>query len=119
MAKVIKCIFLVLVIIYIVPFLVYSLFSIVAGLRPPEGASPLQFLLSVLVSKVGTSFAFVLILYLARQSLVGRWLGYALIWWVMFIIGEVGQAIGPHYTWKEAIAIMASKIKELRERGEA
>ena len=109
MAKVIKCIFLVLVIIYIVPFLVYSLFSIVAGLRPPEGASPLQFLLSVLVSKVGTSFAFVLILYLARQSLVGRWLGYALIWWVMFIIGEVGQAIGPHYTWKEAIAGMISE----------
>ncbi len=109
MARIIVCIILVLCIIYIVPFIVYSLFSIFAGVRPPAGASPAQLLLSVLVSKVGTSFAFVLIFYLARQSLAGRWLEYALLWWLMFVIGEIGQAIGPNYTWKEAIAGVISE----------
>jgi len=27
----------------------------------------------------------------------------------MFVIGEVGQAIGPNYTWKEAIAGIISE----------
>lgn len=69
--KVILGIVLVLAIIYIVPFLVYGLGSIVAGLKTPAGVSPAQFLLSVLVSKTGTAFAFVLIFYLARSSLSG------------------------------------------------
>lgn len=69
----------VLVIIYIVPFLVYGLFSVVWGLKPPAGVSPLQFLISVLVSKVGTAFAFVAIFYLGRSTLNGRWLTYAAI----------------------------------------
>ena len=34
---------------------------------------------------------------------------YALLWWVMFVVGEIGQAIGPNYTWKEAIAGMVSE----------
>jgi hypothetical protein len=34
---------------------------------------------------------------------------YALLWWVMFVVGEIGQAIGPDYTWKEAIAGMISE----------
>ncbi len=104
MGKTILSIVLTLAIIYIVPFLVYSIFSAVAGLKLPEDASPVQFLVSVFVSKVGTAIAFVLIFYLARNSLSGRWLSYAFIWWLMFVIGEVGQAIGPNYSWKEAIA---------------
>jgi hypothetical protein len=102
--KTILSIVLTLAIIYIVPFLVYGVFSAVAGLKLPEGASPVQFLASVFVSKVGTAIAFVLIFYFARSSLSGRWLLYAFIWWLMFVIGEVGQAIGPNYSWKEAIA---------------
>jgi hypothetical protein len=99
----------VLVIIYIVPILVYGLASVAAGLKTPEGASPAQFLISVLVSKIGTAIAFVLIFYFARNSLSGQWLLYAFIWWLMFAIGEVGQAIGPNYTWKEAIAGVISE----------
>ena len=104
MGKTALSIVLTLTIIYIVPFLVYGVFSAVAGLKPPEDASPVQFLVSVFVSKVGTAIAFVLIFYLARDSLSGRWLLYASIWWLMFVIGEVGQAIGPNYSWKEAVA---------------
>lgn len=92
MGKIALSIMLVLAIIYIIPFLVYGVFSAIAGLKLPEGASPLKFLVSVFVSKVGTAIAFVLIFYLARDSLSGQWLLYAFIWWLMFVIGEVGQA---------------------------
>lgn len=109
MAKVTLSIVLVLVIIYIVPLLVYGLASVVADLKPPEGASPAQFLISVLVSKIGTAIAFVLIFYFARSSLSGQWLLYAFVWWIMFVIGEIGQAIGPNYTLKEAIAGIISE----------
>ncbi len=109
MTKVILSIVVVLTVIYIVPFLVYGLDSAVAGLKPPEGASPAQFLLSVLVSKFGTAIAFALLFYFARSSLSGRWLLYAFIWWLMFVFGEIGQAIGPNYTWKEAIAGVISE----------
>ena len=109
MAKVILSIVLVLAIIYIVPLVVYGLATVVAGLKPPEGASPAQFLISVLVSKIGTAIAFVLIFHCARGSLTGQWLLYAFVWWLMFVIGEIGQAIGPNYTWKEAVAGVISE----------
>jgi len=109
MAKAALTIVLVLAIIYIVPFLVYGLGSVVADLRPPEGASPARFLVSVLVSKVGVAIAFVLIFYLARTSLSRQWFLYAVLWWLMFVVGEIGQAVGPNYSWKEAIAGIISE----------
>lgn len=89
--------------IYFVPFLTYGLASIFWGLEIPEGASPARFLASVLISKIGTAIAFVWLFYAARDVLAGQWLLYAGIWWVMFILGEIGQAIGPNYSWKEAV----------------
>ena len=109
MAKVILSILLVLIIIYVVPFLVYGLGSVVAGLKTPEGASPTKFLISVLVTKIGTAIGFVLLFYFARSSLSGQWLLYAFVWWLMFVIGEIGQTIGPNYSWKEALAGMISE----------
>lgn len=108
MRKMALGIILVLAIIYVVPFIVYATFSAVAGLQTPEG-SPLVFLLSVLVSKIGTAVAFVSIFYFARQSLSGRWPLYASIWWLMYVFGEVGQAIGPGYSWLEALAGIISE----------
>lgn len=108
MKKVFLSFLAVLAIIFIVPVAVYGAFSAVTGLQPP-GDSPLMFLLGVLVSKVGTALAFVLIFYLARTSLAGRWLLYASIWWLMFAFGEVGQAIGPDYPWQDAIAGVISE----------
>ena len=109
MGRIVLSILLTLAIIYIVPFLVYALFSVVADLKPPEGASPLRFLAGIFVSKVGTAIAFVLIFYFARNSLSGQWLLYAFIWWLSFSIGEIGQAIGPNYSWTEAIAGIISE----------
>lgn len=109
MSKILLNVVLVLGVIYIVPFIVYGLSQALFGLKTPEGASPMMFLLSVLVSKIGTAIAFVLIFYFARNSLSGHWFLYAFIWWLMFVIGEVGQAIGPNYSWKYAIAGVISE----------
>ena len=109
MVMVILNIVVVLAIIYVVPFLVYGLATTVTSLKPPEGASPARFLISVLVSKIGTAIAFVLIFYIARSSMSGQWFLYAFVWWIMIVIGEIGQAIGPNYTWKEAIAGILSE----------
>ena len=89
-------------------FLVYGIATKVVSLKPPEG-SPVRFLLSVLVSKFGVAIAFVLIYYIARSSLNGQWFLYAFLWWIMIIIGEIGQTIGPNYTWKEAVAGIISE----------
>ena len=99
----------VLAVIYIVPFLVYGVFSTVWGLKPPEGASPGRFLVSVLVQKVGVAAAFVLLFSFAREIWVVDWLTYAVIWWVMLAVGEIGQAVGPNYSLKEAIAGIISE----------
>ncbi len=107
--KILATILLVLAVIYIVPFVVYGAFSFLAGMKPPAGASPAQFLLSVLVSKVGTAVGFVVIFYLARTSLGSRWTIYAFVWWLMFVIGEIGQAIGPNYSRQMAIAGVISE----------
>ena len=102
--RILAAILLVLAVIFIVPFVVYGIFSFLAGLKPPEGASPAMFLVSGFVSKVGTAVGFVVIFYLARSSLGTRWIIYAGVWWLMFVIGEIGQAIGPNYSRQMAIA---------------
>ncbi len=99
----------VLTIIFVIPFLIYGLFSAVWGLKPPKGASPTRFLASVLEEKVGVAIAFVLLYALASRTLEGDWLTYAAIWWLMFVFGEIGQAIGPNYSWKEALAGILSE----------
>jgi hypothetical protein len=78
MKKIILCFLVVLAIIFVVPFAVYAAFSTVTGLQPP-GDSPWVFMLGVLVSKIGTAAAFVLMFYFARASLSGRWFLYAAI----------------------------------------
>jgi len=100
--KTVFAILVVLAVIFAVPFLVYSLVSLLTALEPPAEGSPLRFLLGILVSKAGTAIAFVLIFRIAQASLQGRWLLYGALWFVMFSIGEVGQAIGPGYSWTEA-----------------
>lgn len=98
-------------IMYMIPLIPYGLLSVLIGLEPPSDGSPALFMIGVLVSKIGISLAFVLLYYLARDAFRGRWLTYALVWFAMFVLGEVGQAIGPGYSWIEAIAgIVAEAI---------
>lgn len=108
MDRVVLSILAVLGIIYVFPFFIYGVLSSVGWIEKPKG-SPTAFLLSILVSKIGTAVAFVLLFYFGHGAFGGNWLLYALVWWIMFILGEIGQAIGPNYSWKEAVAGIVSE----------
>jgi hypothetical protein len=111
MARIALSVALTLVIMYVVAFVVYGTFSALLHLQPPADGSPAAFLISILVVKLGLAVAFVLLFYVARETWAGRWLLYAAIWWLMFAVAEIGQAIGPGYSWTEAIAgIIAEAI---------
>lgn len=109
MGNLILCVALVLAVIYLVPIAVYGLGASLAGLQMPAGVTPKRFLAGVFVSKAGTALAFVLVFHFAREAFTGHWLLYALLWWTMFVIGEIGQAIGQDGGWKEAIAGILSE----------
>ncbi len=96
-------------IIFIIPFIVYAIFSAVFNLKPPEGISPAKFLTSILISKIGTAIMLSLIYYYAKDIFQMKWILFAVIIWIMFVFGEIGQAIGPNYSWKEAIAGIISE----------
>ncbi len=98
-----------LTIMYVVPFPVYGAFEALEWVELPQDGSPARFLLSVLVIKVGVAVAFVLLFGLARSTLAGRWWLYAAIWWFMFAVVELGQAIGPGYSAAEAVAGIISE----------
>ena len=111
MRKTAAAIGLTLAIMYVIPFPVYGLLAALTGLQPPTEGSVARFMLSVLVIKIGVAVAFVLLYALARDSWTGRWVIYALIWWLMFAVVEVGQAITPDYSWLDAIGgIVAEAI---------
>jgi hypothetical protein len=93
---------------FIVPILVYGTQSQLTGLQPP-GGNPAAFLAGVSVSKFGTALVFVGIWLLARNDLAGKLWIYVALWWVMFVLGEIGQAIGPNYSWPEAIGGIISE----------
>ena len=109
MMKVTLAILSTILIMHIGAFIGYGAFSAFAGLEPPEGASPSTMFLSVFLQKTGHALAFVLVFYLARSSLRERWLAYASMWWLMFVLDEVGMAIGPWQSWHEALAGILSE----------
>jgi hypothetical protein len=106
--KIALCVALVLVLIFVVPIIVYGTLSSLIGLQVP-GDSAITFLTGVFISKTGTAIAFVALFYIAHDTFSGRWFLYAFVWWMMFAFGEVGQAIGPNYSWEEALGGVLSE----------
>lgn len=101
----------VFVVMNLATFVAYGGLSALVGLQPPDAGSPGQFLVSVLVVKVGLATAFVLLFSVAREIWSKRWLLYGVIWWGTFAIIEIGQAIAPNYTWMDAMGgIIAEAI---------
>ena len=98
-----------LAIMYLVPLPVYAALEALGLVELPEGGSPAQFMLSVLVIKIGVAVAFVMLFRAARLDIGGSWWPYAAIWWVMFALIEVGQAIGPGYSAWEAVGGMVAE----------
>jgi len=93
----------VLAIIYIVPFVIYAGASALNLVDVPAEASPQRFLLGVLITKLGTAVAFVLILHLGSPDFGSGWLTYSLIWFAMFAASEVGDAMSGRSTRAEAM----------------
>ncbi len=99
-----------LLIIFIVPIAVYGALTKPLKMSTPEGVSPGRFLLSTLVSKIGAAILMAGLFYLARGTFATRPVLYAALWLVMFFLGEIGQALGPNYSWSYAIAGMLSEL---------
>lgn len=91
-----------------IPILVYGAFSAALGIEVP-GGNPATFLSGIAVSKLGTAIAFVGLWLMVRYDQVDRIWTYVLFWWLMFVLGEIGQAIGPGYSWTEALAGIISE----------
>ncbi len=93
----------VLAIIYLVPFVIYAGASALGVVDIPAQASPRRFLLGVLIIKLGTAAAFVLVLFLGSPVFSLGWLTYALTWFVMFAASEIGDAVTTRSSWSEAL----------------
>jgi len=93
----------VLAIIYLVPFVIYAGASALGVVDIPAEASPQRFLLGVLIIKLGTAAAFVLVLFLGSPVFSFGWLTYALIWFAMFAASEIGDAVTTRSSWSEAL----------------
>lgn len=98
----------VFLVIFLVPVAVYGTLSALTGLQPP-GDRPLRFLSGVAVSKLGMAVAFVGLWHLTGGAIAGGWPVYALVWWIMFALGEIGQTLGPDYSPQEAAAGVVSE----------
>jgi hypothetical protein len=92
-----------LVIMYVVPLPVYALMSAIGLVEMPDEGTPGQFMISVLIVKIGVALGFVILLRFAIGVFATRRLLYGTIWWLMFAIVEVGQAIGPDYSVGDAL----------------
>lgn len=90
-------------IMYVVPLPVYALLSAMGLVEMPDEGPPGQFMISVLVVKIGVALGFVWLLWLGSDVFVARWVLYGAIWWLMFAIVEIGQAIGPDYSVGDAV----------------
>ena len=96
-----------LIVIFIVPILVYGLFTSLFGLKEPE--KKLKFFVGVILQKIGTTIGFVALFYLGREYFLENWILYGLIWFAMFALTEIGQAFMPNYSKKEAMAGIVSE----------
>jgi hypothetical protein len=68
-----------------------------------KGSSQMRIPLAIIAVWAVIFIVQVLVYALAQDPFRVQWLAYAGLWFVMFAIGEVGQAIGPDYSWQEAI----------------
>lgn len=95
--------------IYVTPIVVYGAFSKIFGIQPPANISPARFLVSVFISKIGTAIAITLLFAYAKAVYAPVWWLYALIWWGLFVFGEIGYWLEGRYTGKEAVAGILSE----------
>ena len=96
-----------LVIIFVVPIIIYGLFSYLFKLKEPD--KKMKFFSGVLIEKIGTALGFVILFYLGREVFMDGWFVYSVVWFVMFVITEVGQAYMNDSSKKEVLAGIISE----------
>ena len=97
----------VFLVIFVVPVLVYALFTYFFGLKEPEKKP--SFFVGVVLQKLGTAIGFVALFYLGREYFIDNWFLYSLVWLAMFALTEIGQTFMPNYSKKEAAAGIISE----------
>ena len=110
MTRIIGAMAVVLLVVYIVPFLLYGGANALGVVQLPASASPRSFLTGVLISKMGTAVAFVLLFHVGAAAWDGRWLLYAAVWLMMFVSIELGDYVASRSTGTEAILGILSEI---------
>lgn len=94
---------------FLVPLPIYGTLYALLGLQIPTVGSPTQFMIRVLIMKLGVAVAFVLLFFLAHETWARQLLRYALVWWIMFAVIEIGQAVTPDYSWLAAMGGILSE----------
>jgi hypothetical protein len=93
----------VLAILYLTPLVFYGVGSRFIEMPSPDRVGPQRFLLGILVTKLGTAIAFVVLFWLSRAVWAARWLLYSLVWFIMFAASELGDRISGRATAPEAL----------------
>jgi hypothetical protein len=96
--------------IFIIPFIVYGVAAKLSDMEMPKQVSAQQFMLSVLVEKLGVATTFALVFLMADRVAGPNWIYYGLLWWYMFALAEIATAMRNQSTWKEAIAGIVSEL---------
>jgi hypothetical protein len=97
-------------IIFIIPFILYGIFSAFKIIETPKQDNAKNFMYNIIVTKIGTSLLFVLLFYYINLYLPDFWLIYGMIWVISAAIGELGDTFKPNYTFKEAIIGIMSEL---------
>jgi len=96
-----------LFIFFVIPVIVYGIFVKLFNIKEPN--KKLNFFVGVLIEKIGTTLGFVALFYIARDFFIGYWLVFALAWFAMFAITEIGQVYMTGSSKKEAVAGIISE----------
>jgi membrane associated rhomboid family serine protease len=101
--KTLSTVLMVLAIMYLVPFLIYGVYAVVTGDTPPQDDNFAATLIGLILAAASIAVPFVLLFQIAHESLSGRWLVYAAIWLILTALADIGYAIGPSYSWQQAM----------------
>lgn len=84
-----------LVVMWVVPIPFYAGFGAMGLVDLASSGPPQRYLLGVTIIKIGFAFGFVALYRMVQSSLMRPWFHYAVIWWSMFALLELGQVVTP------------------------
>lgn len=95
---------------FVIPLVVYGAASRWTKLDTPTRLPLRQFMATVALEKAGVAVTFVGVMGLAGEPVRNAWAGYAALWFVMFAVTEVTEALRHNQGVAEAAAGVASEL---------